>query len=217
MDSAEVNRNWLLPGLQMFRLYDEIDDNNRLWHAYQLCFIGDMAMGLTPGHLSCTVIDENKALLVMPIIPGMFVHGFKQLRRILAKKGKMTLASSKAMANAVNKYKKNKELIRYKVLIVFDRTGETITNAAFSKKKELTGTVSPKTAIVPHTYERNEKKYKTHNLVVTWTIARQEEEERYGDVVSDNEVEDEDAVGDDLSDDDDDDDDDASTVKGMEY
>ncbi|KAL3934532.1 MAG: hypothetical protein SGARI_003342, partial [Bacillariaceae sp.] len=100
-----------------------------------------------------------------------------------------------------NKYKKDKELVKHKVLIAFDRTGEAITNEAFSKKKEATGTVKPKTAIVPHTYERNGVPYNTHSLVVSWTIARHEETERYAVVQSDGDDDSaDDQVGGDLSD-----------------
>lgn len=93
--------------------------------------------------------------------------------------------------------------MKIKVLINFERTGKEVTNAVWTPGSNPFGEVQPKTCRIDHTFLHRGKSRSATLLVVGWNIARVEKEERYGDVGSSNE-DDDNAVDRDLNDSNDD-------------
>ena len=185
IDSAEVTRNYILPGLQIFRLHNEKDDKEQLHHGYQILYVGDLEMGVIAGNLKCEVMSPTEIAVTIPAVPGVMVNAFSYFNRILHSKGKTSKPAKQAQATAVMAYKKDKTLALVKVLLRFERTGETITNRTWSNTKDHTGVVKPKVCKMPHQTSYKGKAIDVTYLVVGWNIARVEIEERYDDVNSD--------------------------------
>lgn len=173
VDDAEVNNHCLLPGLQVFRLLDEVDENNRLHHAYQLLYSGDMELALK-GNLSATVVSKTGVLLELPVCVGSFINAFPSVKKQMRSKGKTTTAAAKAQTSAVVKYNSNKEMQKFRVLVEFKGTGETLANEVFSPGSSDTGVILPKSIIVQIPFDYNGKLYERTDLFVGFTVARVE-------------------------------------------
>jgi hypothetical protein len=175
VDSEEVTKNTLVPGLQIFRVLNQQDSAHRLYHGYQFLFTGDLQLA-AKGMLNCTVVAANAVEVVMPACADIFVHNFAGFER--AALGKFTLAEMEPLPTAVSKMVKDKDLQKIKVLILFDKTGEELTNAVFSPTKEQLGAVLPKTVTVSDTFEEAGSTFHRTTLFVSYFIPRVELEER---------------------------------------
>lgn len=177
-----MNKHVIFPGVQLFRLLDEYDSSdNRVYHSYQFLFVGEIEMGLQPGMLQCEVIGPTAVSLTVPAVSGLFVNSFDLLNRFMASKGKQTAAATLAHTNAVNQYMDDseEELLKYKLLVRFDKTGEELDNSVWTKTSGQLGVVQPRSAIVPYKILRRGKAFDCCTLVVGFSIARVEKTKRY--------------------------------------
>jgi hypothetical protein len=179
VDSEEVTKNTLVPGLTVFRVLNQQDSRDRLHHGYELVYTGDVQLA-AQGSLSCTLISPTAAEVVMPACSDVFLLNFRALQR--AAEGKLTNAEMGPLPSAINKMVKNPELRKIKVLVLFDKTGEELTNGVFSGSVEQLGIVKPKTLIISDDFEEAGGAFERTTLFVTFFIPRVEAEERMAKV-----------------------------------
>jgi hypothetical protein len=177
VDSSDVTKNTLLPGLLVFRVLDEIDKDNRLHHGYQILFTGDIQLALD-GMLTCTVVSKTDVEVVVPSTCDSFLLSFNKYKGLVKRKKKMSDAVLRAHATAANKMMQNRDLQSMKILISFKNTGEELTNSVFSASTQQTGAVQPKAVVLEDEVEFNSTTYQTSTLYAGFLIARVEEEER---------------------------------------
>jgi hypothetical protein len=183
VDSSEVTKNTLVPGLLVFRVLDEKDSNNRLHHGYQLLYTGDMRLALA-GLLTCTVVSKTAVEVVMPACSDGFLLSFNDYKQAVKSKKKMSAAVLRAHTAAANKMVQNKALQTVKILVSFEDTGEELTNAVFSDSSHPLGEVKPKAVVLANDVELSGKQYKTATLYAGFLIARVEQEERMAELTS---------------------------------
>jgi hypothetical protein len=181
VDSSEVTKNTLVPGLLVFRVLDEKDDKNRLHHGYQLLFTGDIQLALD-GLLTCTIISAQEVEVVMPACSDAFVLSFNKYKQSVKAKKKMSSAVLRAHATAANKMVQNRDLQTIKILVSFENTEEELTNGVFSSSAKQFGVVKPKAVVVEDDAMVHSKGYTTSTLFAGFLIARVEHEERMADV-----------------------------------
>lgn len=183
VDSADVNKNALVPGLLLFRVLNERDGNSRLHHAYQLLFLGDMELALG-GSLSVSMLSPTAVEVVMPACSDVFLLHFDEFQRALKAKKKMSKAALRSHTIAANKMLNDKSFQLIKVLILFDKTGEQLTNAVFSPTGDALGTVHPKAFVVEHDFVEEGKTNAHHatTLVAGFIMARVESDERMAEI-----------------------------------
>lgn len=181
VDSSEVTKNSLVPGLLVFRVLDQADGDNRLHHGYQLLYTGDMQLALD-GLLTCTVVSETTVEIVMPVCSDGFLLSFNKFKESVKSKKKMSNAVLRAHATAANKMVRNKDLQTIKILVDFEKTEEELTNAVFSPSSQRFGAVKPKAIVLEDDVVLNLKSYHTTTLYAGFLIARVEQEERMAEI-----------------------------------
>lgn len=147
VDSAEVSKNTLMPNLLIFCVLDKPDANNRLHHCYQLMFTGDIKLAFD-GMLSATVVSPTSIAVEMPACHSSFIYNFDAYKSAAVTKKKMSSGSIRSQTSVANKMLQDAKLQKVKVLVVFDNTGETLTNAVFSSTESPLGTIDPKALVV---------------------------------------------------------------------
>lgn len=179
MDCAEVCKNCLLPNLSVFRVYDEIDGDNRLHHSYQLQYTGDMETGLEQDLLRAEVITPTKVVVVVPVSSAVLLNHYDSLKAQMVRQGKVTSAAAKSHSTGVTNYNSDKALKKFRLLISFEKTGETLTNEVWTPRSGQLGVIKPKSTLFNRTVKFNDTDYETTDLVVLWTVARVEPTKRY--------------------------------------
>jgi len=197
VDSAEVTKNVLLPGLQVFRLLDEIDGDRRLHHTYQLVYTGDPQAALEAGALSASLVSPTEVAVVMPSVSGAFAFHYEEVKARLQRKRKTTTAALKAHTTAVNNYTQNKSLHRFHVLVKFDKTDEELTNKVWTDNSSRFGTIQPKSVLIPTEFIQGGQTIRSTELFVAWNVARVEQTKRYEELKG--KPDDDNLVADDLS------------------
>jgi hypothetical protein len=182
VSSADVERHVVLPGLLLFRLLDEPDDKHRLHHAYQFAYQGDPQLAIVDECLGVTVISSTAVSIVMPACSDVWMKHFKDLQQKMKKNKKLTLAGKNSQTTLHNYMLHDKDLQTFKVLVLFDKTGEELTNAVFSSRDEphaspeesRYGRVKPKAVLLSSSFEFNGRKKECTTLYSCFTIARVE-------------------------------------------
>lgn len=179
VDSSEVTKNILLPGLQVFRLLDEVDEDGRLHHTYQIVYTGDAEAGLASGSLSATLVSPTEVAVVMPGVSGAFLYHYSDVEASLTRKLKTSSSASRAHTTAVNHYTEDPDSHRFKALVKFDKTYEELTNKVWSDPTDQFGVIHPKSILIATEYQHLETDFSSTELFVTWNIARVEPSKRY--------------------------------------
>jgi hypothetical protein len=183
VDSHEVTKNTLVPGLIVVRVLDEKDKNNRLHHSYHLMYSGDVGLAVD-GKLTATLIGPTAIEVVMPAFTSSFLTNFEAVKSAVREKKKVSSSSMKAFTTAANKIANNEDTQTIKVLVLFDDTGEELTNGVFSESAQRFGTIPPKAVIFEGTFDINGTTYHETSLYCGFIVARVETEERMAAVAT---------------------------------
>ena len=84
--------------------------------------------------LSCTVASTTAIAVVAPVLVDSMIRDFEAVKRKMQASGKYSGSILLALNMLVNKMIQDKTLQMKKYLIKFDKTGETLTNAAWEER-----------------------------------------------------------------------------------
>jgi len=174
IESSDIDKTLLFPGLHLFRVTDHEDSQHRLHHGYQVLFIGDPEMAIEEGMLSCTLINETQLEICVPGTVASFFKDYASTHRILKQKKKTSKPARVAHSIVISRFQEDPSLMQLKYLIDVSRTGETLTNTVFTPGSERFGPVRPKSSLIERVFHRGSTQHVTTDLYAAFNVARVE-------------------------------------------